>query len=377
MIQLLTDIVLIITGFQLILLAVVLLTQKNINRLNRNLLVAFLLSKAFLIIRWFSFRFEIVRYNDLPYIYLITGSVFFLLAPLLYFYIKSLCYKDFPLNKHDFFHLIPFLVFIFFSIMSIQLELSQAGTEFRAMGKIFISYYWDIFWTCNFIQIISYIIAMVRTIYVYQIKIKNHYSSVETINLNWFVTLLVVITLHWLFVVSRATLSILNITVGNLINIIDLFSITIFLVFTTILVIKGLNQLKVFSGIDEKLKYANSKLPESEMQRYVQQLTQCMKTQKPYLIPSLTIDDLSQKLSISSWQLSQVINNSFHQNFFNFINKYRIEEAKRLMVVPSNRKKTILEILYEVGFNSKSTFNDVFKKYTGMTPSEFKRLNRN
>jgi len=228
MIQLLTDIVLIITGFQLILLAVVLLTQKNINRLNRNLLVAFLLSKAFLIIRWFSFRFEIVRYNDLPYIYLITGSVFFLLAPLLYFYIKSLCYKDFPLNKHDFFHLIPFLVFIFFSIMSIQLELSQAGTEFRAMGKIFISYYWDIFWTCNFIQIISYIIAMVRTIYVYQIKIKNHYSSVETINLNWFVTLLVVITLHWLFVVSRATLSILNITVGNLINIIDLFSITIF-----------------------------------------------------------------------------------------------------------------------------------------------------
>ena len=102
-----------------------------------------------------------------------------------------------------------------------------------------------------------------------------------------------------------------------------------------------------------------------------------METQKPYLTPQLTIDDLSEKLSIPSWHLSRVINTSFQQNFFNFINNYRIEEAKRLMREPTNKNMTILEILYEVGFNSKSTFNDVFKKQTGMTPSEFKKSNQN
>lgn len=374
--QSITDIVLILTGFQLILLSVVLLSQKSANSLNRNLLVAFLLSKTFLILRWLSFRFQIIKVNDFPYIYLASAAAFFLLAPLLYFYINSLCYRDFRFNKNDLFHLIPFLFFVLFAIISVQIRLSYTAAETRLVDKIFISHFWDIFWTLNFIQIISYIIAMLRTIYIYRAKLKNAYASLEMINLNWVVILLAVISLHWLFVVSRATLSFFNIGSGTFIQTMDLFSITIFLVFTTILVLKGLNQLKFFSGINGKLKYANSKLTESDIEKYVQLLTNYMETQRPYLIPSLTIDDLSNKLSIPSRQLSQIINDFFHQNFFTFINNFRIEEAKRLMMLPANRKKTILEILYEVGFNTKSSFNDVFKKITGMTPSEFKKMNQ-
>ena len=185
------------------------------------------------------------------------------------------------------------------------------------------------------------------------------------------------ISFHWVFVVVRSALSFIKIDAGYVIQIMDLFSIMIFLVFTTILVLKGLNQLKVFSGIEERLKYANSKLSDINVQEYVQQLTNYMKTQKPHLTPSLSIEELSEKLSIPSWHLSQVINEYFNQNFFNFINSYRVEEAKHRLKDPTSNSKTILEVVYEVGFNSKSTFNDVFKRTTGMTPSEFKKLNQN
>ena len=377
MIALLTDSVLTIAGFLLILLSIVILRQKSGNRLNRNLLVAFLLSKAFLMTRWFLFRFGILRYEDFPFVYYISCSAFFLLAPWLYLYIKSLCYKDFSLQRKVLAHFIPFACFIVFAIVRVQVQRSQSASELTGLDNMLISHYWKIFWTANFVQIFFYIIAMLQTVHGYQTRIKKLYSSLERINLHWLVSLLTVIVLHWLFVVSRGTLSLLNANVGNLTSMLDLFSITIFLVFTTILVFKGLQQLNIFSGIERKPKYANSKIPESDVQKYMQQLTHYMKTQKPYLTPSLTIDDLSQKLSIPGWQLSQVINTSFHQNFFNFINNYRIEEAKRLMMEPSNNKTTILEILYDVGFNSKSTFNDVFKKHTGMTPSEFKKSIQN
>jgi AraC-like DNA-binding protein len=184
--------------------------------------------------------------------------------------------------------------------------------------------------------------------------------------------LLLLISLHWLFVTSRAVLSVLNVKQGDLLSLIDLYSILIFLAFTTLLVLRGLKQLKIFSGVEEKSKYVTSNLTDTNIQKYAQKLTRYMKTYKPYLNESLSLEDLSKKLSISSWKLSQVINKYFNQNFYSYVNQYRIEEAKLLLLDRSNGRRTILEILYEVGFSSKSVFNLAFKKYTGMTPKEFK-----
>lgn len=374
MAKMLTDIVLSIAGFQLILLALVLLLRQSKNRFNRNLLVAFLLTKAFLMIRWFVFRFDLLSYANNMYSYHISSAAFFLLAPLLYFYIRSLCYKNFRFKKSDVIHLILFLLIIVFTTLSVKISLARVE---NAWYKIFDTRHYQIFWTLNLVQILCYIIAMLNTVYIYQTKLKNRYSSIEKINLNWLLMLLVLITLHWLFVTTRAALVVLNITVGNLIQLIDLYSITIFLVFTTILVIKGMAQLKIFTGIEDKPKYAELKLPDTEIQNHINRLTHYMTREKPYLTPSLTIEDMSAKLAIPTWQLSQAINQTFNQNFFNFINRYRIEEVKQRLNKAPDNKKTILEILYEAGFNSKSTFNQVFKKHTGMTPSEFKRATQN
>ena len=100
-----------------------------------------------------------------------------------------------------------------------------------------------------------------------------------------------------------------------------------------------------------------------------------MEQQKPYRDASLTLVSMAQKLSISVAYLSQIINKSFNQNFNDFINSYRIKESKELLLNPSDGRKNILQIAYEVGFNSKTTFNSAFKKFTGVTPSEFKKSN--
>jgi AraC-like DNA-binding protein len=70
-----------------------------------------------------------------------------------------------------------------------------------------------------------------------------------------------------------------------------------------------------------------------------------------------------------------VINDLTGKNFFEFINHYRIEEAKRMLTNPKDKKITVLEVMYQSGFNSKSSFNTLFKKQTGLTPVEFKKAN--
>jgi len=100
-------------------------------------------------------------------------------------------------------------------------------------------------------------------------------------------------------------------------------------------------------------------------------LLQYMDSNKPYLKSDLKISELADSLAVPYYQLSQLINDEFLVNFYDFINKYRVEEAKRLLIEDTNNYK-ILAIAYEVGFNSKATFNRVFKKFTDLTPSDFK-----
>ena len=76
-------------------------------------------------------------------------------------------------------------------------------------------------------------------------------------------------------------------------------------------------------------------------------------------------------------QLSYIINNGFDENFYQFINRFRIEEAKKLILNPNMNHLSLLGIGFEVGFNSKSVFNTTFKKNTGKTPSEFKKITQN
>jgi AraC-like DNA-binding protein len=120
-------------------------------------------------------------------------------------------------------------------------------------------------------------------------------------------------------------------------------------------------------------KYERSKLTPERSERYLRKLLDVMETEKPYTDGDLTIQKLADSLKIPAQHLSQTINERLSQSFTEFINTYRVEEAKRQLLDSKKKHYSILAIAEEVGFNSKSAFNAVFKKYTNTTPSEFRK----
>ena len=120
------------------------------------------------------------------------------------------------------------------------------------------------------------------------------------------------------------------------------------------------------------MKYSGSTLKDDEATEYTEQLAEYMLTEKPYLNPELTLTELASQIDISTHHLSQIINEQFKQNFFEYINQYRVEEVKTRINNPKFENYSLLGIALDSGFNSKSSFNRIFKKFTNQTPSQFK-----
>jgi AraC-like DNA-binding protein len=97
-------------------------------------------------------------------------------------------------------------------------------------------------------------------------------------------------------------------------------------------------------------------------------------TNKAWLEPELTIKDISNKINVPIYQISQTINDEFEMNFFTFINRYRLEEVKNRLRLRKYRDYSILQIALECGFNSKSSFNSLFREYTGKTPTQYREF---
>jgi AraC-like DNA-binding protein len=122
-------------------------------------------------------------------------------------------------------------------------------------------------------------------------------------------------------------------------------------------------------------KYERSTLTPERAERYLKRLLEVMESERPYTDGDLSLQKLAGRLSIPAQHLSQTLNGRLNQSFSDFINSYRVEDAKRRLTDPRLKHYSVLAIAEDVGFNSKSSFNAVFKKHTGMTPSEFRTMN--
>jgi tetratricopeptide (TPR) repeat protein len=137
--------------------------------------------------------------------------------------------------------------------------------------------------------------------------------------------------------------------------------------------IKALTEeLKKHLETKDRKKYERSTLSETQAAQYLESLLAYMEEEEAYLDPDLTIKELSEQLSIPARDLSQVINERLNQNFNDFVNHYRIEKAKELLLKKCS-DSTILDVAFDSGFNSKSSFNTLFKKFTKYTPSQYKK----
>jgi AraC-like DNA-binding protein len=122
-------------------------------------------------------------------------------------------------------------------------------------------------------------------------------------------------------------------------------------------------------------KYKTSSLGAEAAEQIAPRLLRVLDEEKLYLNPNLSLRDLAQRLRIHPNHLSRVINERFGLSFNDFINRYRIDEAKRRLADPAERETSVLDIALGSGFFSKSVFNTAFKKFAGTTPSEYRKRN--
>ena len=364
----LTDILTIVTAFQLLLLGAVILTSRRPGKLNQWLLAAFLLANFLLLV-----QFEL--FNQVKSVRIEVSPFYFLLAPLLYLYVQSLFIQSFNLKRVHLIHLAPFLLvfayFILFLIIRLNLtdRLSEYARQLRiesTIASVLLN-----------LQIAFYLAGIFTIFFQYRKEIRNHFAEFRHFSLNWLLFILLAFTLMWLTDLTSTVAFWLKIDNPGLYRILTLFSIAINFIFATILVYRSMEQSWEQTGIIEASKYMGSGLSDSESTGYAQKIRMIMEKEKLYLDPEISLKELSDKTGISPRYLSQVINSKFNQNFFDFINHYRIEEAKRLMAGTVRKELTILEVMYNVGFNSKSSFQTAFRRYTGTTPTEFRHRSLN
>ncbi|MFA6128958.1 MAG: AraC family transcriptional regulator [Bacteroidales bacterium] len=363
----LADIFTIITAFQLTLLSAVILTSRRPGRLSQHLLAAFLLANVFLLLQFeLISQFKPVKLGVTPF--------YFLLAPLLYLYVQSLLVESFRLKRIHVLHLIPFLVMAAYSLLMV---IVRSGEKNPGEWKGIVHLESTISYILLDVLIIYYLIRIFITFFQYRREIRNHFAEVRHISLNWLFFILMAFMLMWMTDLTSTVISWLGMGNRELFRLLALISIMINFVFATILVYRSMDQSWEQTGIIEATKYVGSALSDKESAGYAQKIRALMEQDKLFLDPEISLKELSEKSGISPRYLSQVINSKFNQNFFDFINQYRIEEAKRLMAGTVRKELTILEVMYNVGFNSKSSFQTAFRKYTGTTPTEFRHRTLN
>jgi len=126
-------------------------------------------------------------------------------------------------------------------------------------------------------------------------------------------------------------------------------------------------------GAERQDKYRRSKLSTEDAQRYKIKLIEIMQDEALYLSSDLTLPELAETAGLTAPQVSQVLNGQMNQNFFSFVNNYRVEAARGILLDPETSNMPIVDLALEVGFKSKSSFYDAFKRATHMTPTQFKR----
>jgi AraC-like DNA-binding protein len=294
----------------------------------------------------------------------------FLFGPLMNFYIRSLVEKDFKIRAKNTVHLIPFfigLIFIFSQYCSLNCETKQLvisnGSLFQQLT------------ICSVLQNLQVFIYNTFSLVIlirYQKGLKNYCSLVEKQNLLWLKIVLYGYLVPCIFAE-------INSFAGYLIPISYesqmLIEYSLFLIFFNILFYKAMLHPYVIVQTEEKPKYFASNLDNNDIVNYSKIIEDFVNTKKPYLNPSLTLGELSEATGIPEKYISQVINQYWKQNFYTYINSLRVKEAKRILKTKESEKSTMFGIACDSGFNSKTVFYEAFKKYTGMTPSDFRKQN--
>ena len=295
--------------------------------------------------------------------FLISGPFVFLLGPLMFFYLRNMVIPFSTITRKEFLHFIPFLVFF---ALSVPVYLQGKDTPFFQFLQRLIGSPW-IFLVLQY----GYYLFKVRNLSrLHKENIEKKFSNVEGMDVSWINLVLWIFILTFIFILIVIPGTYHTIGYSNFSTINSLFfSFALFFMAYKGFMQKADKTPEMLPNDDEsEMKMATNEM----LQELKDHLVDCMEKKRPYLNPELTLTDLAKQVDISRNQLSQVINTAAGNNFYDFVNKYRVDEVKRLIMDESKKHYKIMALASDAGFNSKSAFNNIFKKITGLTPSEYR-----
>lgn len=323
-------------------------------------LVLFSINLIYNTMYWSGLMFKL----ESVHFYGVLVLIWMLYPPLVYLYARRVMTRQ-KISFKDSVHLIPFAVTVWAYFPFYTLEASEKLNALR-QGLV-----------ANHIRFVQYItLAVILVMVGYTLFTYLSFRS-HNVGLNkkrWFLWVIgsfscYVLAMITYFVLTRMGL----ISTGH-----DYFITYTIVFFIGLLSYFGIMQPEVFEGrsMDSILpfkKYRTTGLSESHSKELKLQLLDYFKEARPYLKNDLRLSDVAVHLNLSRHHTSQVINEHFDANFFDFVNRYRIEEAKELLL--QENQLNITDIIYSSGFNNRVSFYNAFKKFTGMTPGAFKAEN--
>lgn len=380
------DIALILVVFQSLLLAGLLLTLRQGKRLSNRLLALFITATGLVALDtllYWCVPLKQLYLADSPQIFFLFKFAPLVQGPLLYFYVKSVIYTDFRARSRDLAHFIP----AFACPIWIALILHTLGPDQLQAGIHDYVVYWDnlLFRALivgEVILVLGYALASLKLMLDYGKRLRENYSSLGGIERRWLKLLIMGFALICLWnlliqllgaLASQQLASLMGLS-GNYLN----------FLFINLLVFYNLLHSNVVQGIRDpegpaQTTPATVPAEDTEIEErkdtfapaQIRSIERAMLEDRVYLTPDLTLEQLATSANLPPRTTSTIINRHFNMSFFDFVNYHRVEAAKALLIAEPD--KSVLEISELAGFNSKSAFNRFFKKFAGVTPTEFRK----
>jgi len=323
----------------------------------------------------------------------------FLYGPLVYLYARAAADRDYRLTRRDTFHFVPFLVVVLLGIPIYLMSGADKIAWYRSLVAGDIPLWIRIADPLKYVSGMAYIWATIAFLRRHRENVKKSYSSTERVNLRWLLWLGGSATAIWLMAIGIAlaeSTGWVRISRGD-----DFVALAIAL-FIYGIGYMGLRQPEVFRfetaeypiavakpvqapsvmavasvtaapAENSEPAYERSGLSDAEARRLKEQLLALMDAERPWKNSELTLADLAERLSTTPHKLSEVLNTGIGETFYDFVNGYRVREVQRRIAAGDGRTLKILSLALDAGFASKSTFNQVFKKHTSQTPSDFRQ----
>ncbi len=343
----------------------VLILKSKSNNASTLLISLFVLMHSIFILDLFFFLTNL-RYSY-PHIYLLSITFSFLYGPLIYFYYKKIA-LNYRFRKIDLLHLIPTVIIVFNVLPYYFISGEEKLKIMLDVSSLSLKKIHDFTIIFKFASLLIYATLIVR-IYLFKIRKDN---KILIDKYKWLKGIAYLVSSYVVFYCIYG----LIIAYDSIPRIEFLFHLQIIAMALMVLYVgyKAYLTPKLFAqGFFDEVnnKYKKSGLTSSFSSDLKDQLIWLLESEKIYRQNNISLELLSQKLDTNRHNTSQVINEHFNLNFFELINKYRIEEALDIIKRDTNKNMNIIDIAYEVGFNNKVTFNKSFKKLLSQTPSQY------